>query len=271
MLGNKPIYGLDSHLKPTCQAAAHPLSTLQSLGNISNQPALQPQEANLHTPSGHIVAPKSGLFACHHASKADNTSQKRHLKPIHRWCSGTNQSTAWIATWNQPARLPHIPCRPCKALGTSQTNLLCSRKKQQHEPSHPQWTCCSPQKRTVCVPPWSKADNTSQKRHLKPIHRWCSGTNQSTAWIATWNQPARLPHIPCRPCKALGTSQTNLLCSRKKQQHEPSHPQWTCCSPQKRTVCVPPCIKSRQYPKHFLTSPLGQDHAGSLLLNFKGQ
>ena len=44
MLGNKPIYGLDSHLKPTCQAAAHPLSTLQSLGNISNQPALQPQE-----------------------------------------------------------------------------------------------------------------------------------------------------------------------------------------------------------------------------------
>ena len=168
MLGNKPIYGLDSHLKPTCQAS--------------------PQK-----------------------------------------------------------RLVHIPCRPCKALGTSQTNLLCSRKKQQHEPSHPQWTYCSPQKRTVCVPPWSKADNTSQKRHLKPIHRWCSGTNQSTAWIATWNQPARLPHIPCRPCKALGTSQTNLLCSRKKQQHEPSHPQWTYCSPQKRTVCVPPCIKSRQH------------------------
>ena len=112
---------------------------------------------SLHTPSGHIVAPKSGLFACHHASKADNTSQKRHLKPIHRWCSGTNQSTAWIATWNQPARLPHIPCRPCKALGTSQTNLLCSRKKQQHEPSHPQWTCCSPQKRTVCVPPCIKS------------------------------------------------------------------------------------------------------------------
>ena len=112
---------------------------------------------------------------------------------------------------------------------------------------------------------------TSQKRHLKPIHRWCSGTNQSTAWIATWNQPARLPHIPCRPCKALGTSQTNLLCSRKKQQHEPSHPQWTCCSPQKRTVCVPPCIKSRQHPKHFPTSPLGQYYAGSLLLNFRGQ
>ena len=56
------------------------------------------------------------------------------------------------------------------------------------------------------------------------IDRWCSGTNQSTAWIATWNQPARLPHIPCRPCKALGTSQTNLLCSRKNQQHEPSLP-----------------------------------------------
>ena len=185
---------------------------------------------------------------------------------------GTNQSTAWRATWNQPARLPHIPCRPCKALGTSQTNLLCSRKKQQHEPSHPQWTYCSPQKRTVCVPPWSKADNTSpQKRHLKPIHRWCSGTNQSTAWIATWNQPARLPHIPCRPCKALGTSQTNLLCSRKKQQHEPSHPQWTCCSPQKRTVCVPPCIKSQQDPEHFPTSPLGQYYAGSLLLNFRGR
>ena len=161
----------------------------------------------------------------------DLTSQKRHLKPIHRWCSGTNQSTAWIATWNQPARLPHIPCRPCKALGTSQTNLLCSRKKQQHEPSHPQWTCCSPKSGLFACHHASKADNTSQKRHLKPIHRWCSGTNQSTAWIATWNQPARLPHIPCRPCKALGTSQTNLLCSRKKQQHEPSHPQWTCCSP----------------------------------------
>ena len=95
--------------------------------------------------------------------------------------------------------------------------------------------------------PSPSGPHTSQKRHLKPIHRWCSGTNQSTAWIATWNQPARLPHIPCRPCKALGTSQTNLLCSRKKQQHEPSHPQWTCCSPQKRTVCVPPCIKSRQH------------------------
>ena len=103
------------------------------------------------------------------------------------------------------------------------------------------------------------------------IDRWCSGTNQSTAWIATWNQPARLPHTPCRPCKALGTSQTNLLCSRKNQQHEPSHPQWTCCSPQKRIVCVPPCIKSRQHPKHFPTSPLGQYCAGSLLLNFGGQ
>ena len=101
-------------------------------------------------------------------------------------------------------------------------------------------------------------------------YRWCSGTHQSTAWIATWNQPARLPHIPCRPCKALGTSQTNLLCSRKNQQHEPSH-QWTCCSPQKRIVCVPPCIKSRQHPKHFPTSPLGQYCAGSLLLNFGGQ
>ena len=112
---------------------------------------------------------------------------------------------------------------------------------------------------------------TSQKRHLKPIHRWCSGTNQSTAWIATWNQPARLPHIPCRPCKAFGTSQTNLLCSRKNQQHEPSHPQWTCCSPQKRTVCVPPCIKSQQHPKHFPTSPLGQYYLGSLLLTFGGR
>ena len=102
------------------------------------------------------------------------------------------------------------------------------------------------------------------------IDRWCSGTNQSTAWIATWNQPTRLPHIPCRPCKALGTSQTNLLCSRKNQQHEPSH-QWTYCSPQKRIVCVPPCIKSRQYPKHFPTSPRGQYCAGSLLLIFRGQ
>ena len=70
------------------------------------------------------------------------------------------------------------------------------------------------------------------------------------------NQPARLPHIPCRPCKDLGTSQTNLLCSRKNQQHEPSHPQWTCCSPQKRIVCVPPCIKSRQHPKHFQRDPV---------------
>ena len=91
----------------------------------------------------------------------------------------------------------------------------------------------------------------------------------STAWIATWNQPGRLPHIPCRPCKALGTSQTNLLCSRKNQQHEPSH-QWTCCSPQKRIVCVPPCIKSRQQPKHFPTSPLSKYCTGSLLLNFGG-
>lgn len=82
------------------------------------------------------------------------------------------------------------------------------------------------------------------------IDRWCSGTNQSTAWIAT--------------------SQTNLLCSRKNQQHEPSH-QWTCCSPQKRIVCVPPCIKSWQHPKHFPTSPLGQYCAGSLLLHFGGQ
>ena len=36
------------HLKPTCFAAARS-------SNMS-----------LHTPSGHIVAPKSGLFACHH-------------------------------------------------------------------------------------------------------------------------------------------------------------------------------------------------------------
>ena len=64
---------------------------------------------------------------------------------------------------NQPARLPHIPCRPCKDLGTSQTNLLCSRKKQQHEPSHPQWTCCSPQKpksRLFACHHASKADST---------------------------------------------------------------------------------------------------------------
>ena len=193
------------------------------------------------------------------------TSQKRHLKPIDRWCSGTNQSTAWIETNLGSARLPHIPCRPCKALGTSQTNLLCSRKNQQHEPSH-QWTCCSPQKRIVCVPPCIKCRRwTSQKRHLKPIDRWCSGTNQSTAWIATWNQPARLPHIPCRPCKALGTSQTNLLCSRKNQQHEPSH-QWTCCSPQKRIVCVlhQAGQKFEMHPKHFATSRLGQCAAALL-------
>ena len=124
---------------------------------------------SLHTPSGHVVAPKSGLFACHHASKADNTSQKRHLKPIHRWCSGTNQSTAWIATWNQPARLPHIPCRPCKALGTSQTNLLCSRKKQQHEPSHPQWTCCSPKSGLFACHHASKADSTQSTFQPVPL------------------------------------------------------------------------------------------------------
>ena len=66
------------------------------------------------------------------------------------WHHQFSQPFWTITTWNQPARLPHIPCRPCKALGTSQTNLLCSRKNQQHEPSH-QWTCCSPQKQIVCV------------------------------------------------------------------------------------------------------------------------
>ena len=102
----------------------------------------------------------------------DLTAQKRHLKPIHRWCSGTNQSTAWIATWNQPARLPHIPCRPCKALGTSQTNLLCSRKKQQHEPSHPQWTCCSPKSGLFACHHASKANSTLS-------------TSQSVPWVST--------------------------------------------------------------------------------------
>ena len=93
MLGNKPIYGLDSHLKPTCQAAAS--------------------------------------------------------------------------------------CRPCKALGTSQTNLLCSRKKQQHEPSHPQWTYCSPQKRTVCVPPsswWMMREQTVRFWGLQYVHWGCEGS-----------------------------------------------------------------------------------------------
>ena len=114
-------------------------------------------------------------------------------------------------------------------------------------------------------------DLTSQKRHLKPIHRWCSGTNQSTAWIATWNQPARLPHIPCRPCKALGTSQTNLLCSRKKQQHEPSHPQWTCCSPKSGLFACHHASKADNTRKRFPTSPLGQYYTDSLLLNFRSQ
>ena len=59
-------------------------------------------------------------------------------------------------------------------------------------------------------------------------------------------------------------TQTNLLCSL----HTPSgHVLY----PQKRIVCVPPCIKSQQHPKHFPTSPLGQYCAGSLLLNFGGQ
>ena len=40
---------------------------------------------------------------------------------------------------------------------------------------------------------------------------------------------------------------------------------------QKRTVCVPPCIKSRQHPKHFPTSPLGQYYVGSLLVDFGGR
>ena len=40
---------------------------------------------------------------------------------------------------------------------------------------------------------------------------------------------------------------------------------WIAC------VCAPPCIKSRQHPKHFPTSPLGQYYMGSLLLNFGGQ
>ena len=40
---------------------------------------------------------------------------------------------------------------------------------------------------------------------------------------------------------------------------------------QKRTVCVPPCIKSRQHPKHFPISPLGQYYGGSLLLDFRGR
>ena len=134
------------------------------------------------------------------------TSQKRHLKPIHRWCSGTNQSTAWIATWNQPARLPHIPCRPCKAFGTSQTNLLCSRKKQQHEPSHPQWTCCSPQKRTVCVPPCIKSAATPRKNDTlnQYIDRWCSGTNQSTAWIATLKPTCQAAAHPLSTLQRLG-------------------------------------------------------------------
>ncbi len=45
------------HLKPTCFAAAR-------TSNMS-----------LHT-SGHVVAPKSGLFACHHASNADGEPRK---------------------------------------------------------------------------------------------------------------------------------------------------------------------------------------------------
>lgn len=106
-------------------------------------------------------------------------------------------------------------------------------------------------------------------------------------WVATWNQPC-LAHI-CQSCKRLGTSWTNLLCSRKNQV---SHLQWTCGSPfleaaakevdclrdimhkkpQKwiACVCAPPCIKSRQHPKHFPTSPLGQYCAGSLLLDLGG-
>ena len=74
-------------LKPTCQTAEDPLSTLQSLGNISNPvdlakpwehlkptcfAAARTSNMSLHT-SGHVVAPKNGLFACHHASKADST------------------------------------------------------------------------------------------------------------------------------------------------------------------------------------------------------
>jgi len=50
-----------------------------------------------------------------------------------------------------------------------------------------------------------------------------------------------------------------ILCRVSSFSSKPKHPQWTCCSPQKRIVCVPPCSKSRQHPKHFPTSPLELD------------
>ena len=37
--------------------------------------AAKPSNMSLHT-SGRVVAPKSGLFACHHASNADGEPRK---------------------------------------------------------------------------------------------------------------------------------------------------------------------------------------------------
>ena len=69
------------HLKPTCFAAAR-------TSNMS-----------LHA-SGHVVAPKSGLFACHHASNADGEPRKNDTLNQQKKDAReqTNQSTAWIAT-----------------------------------------------------------------------------------------------------------------------------------------------------------------------------
>ena len=48
-----------------------------------------------------------------------------------------------------------------------------------------------------------------QEAYARTADRYAAG------YIPKPKPIARLPHIPCRPCKALGTSQTNLLCSRE--------------------------------------------------------
>ena len=74
------------HLKPTCFAAAR-------TNNMS-----------LHTLSGRVVAPKSGLFACHHASKADSTlSTSKEIRCIQE--DMAVGSTGEIAEANRPGYL----------------------------------------------------------------------------------------------------------------------------------------------------------------------
>ena len=60
MLGNKPIYGLDSHLKPTCQAGTPPVDLAKPWEHLKPTcfAAARTSNMSLHT-SGHVVAPKA--------------------------------------------------------------------------------------------------------------------------------------------------------------------------------------------------------------------